>query len=95
MSFTRASDGQAALAHLREICTGLATTPIQRTAMQEARALLASLFTGRPLLITRDHRRALVDLIARICTEQSFDAIHTDQLWMAPYALTAAEKQAD
>jgi glycosyltransferase involved in cell wall biosynthesis len=41
---------------------------------------------GQPFLIVRDHTPAMAALVERTLGRGSWDAVHADQLWMAPYA---------
>ena len=88
-TFVRSSDTPAALAHMRTVVTRLAPCPIQRSALREAAAIGRSAVSGEPVLITRDRVPEMYALLSQLASETSFDAIHADQLWMAPYALAA------
>jgi glycosyltransferase involved in cell wall biosynthesis len=96
VSFVRGSDTAEAVEHLRGYCERVLTVPLQRTRWQDGLALGRSLLTGEPLLIARDHSAPMYKCVQRLVDEHRFDAIHADQLWMAPYALAArarAERQ--
>lgn len=87
VSFVRATDTAAAIVHLREYCTALYTTPMPRGKWRDGYHLLRSLTTGQPFLIARDWQRQMVSQLRAVLAEHGpFDAIHADQLWMAPYA---------
>lgn len=62
------------------------TVPIRRNRVEELRALLASVVNGRPVLIERDFRPAMRDLIFGLAKTHKFDLVHADQLNMAQYA---------
>jgi len=89
-SFVRATDTPEAQAHLRTIVERLVPCPIRRTAWREAAAIGRSAVSGEPVLITRDHVSEMVALVRQLAAETGFDAVHADQLWMAPYALAAS-----
>ncbi|MCX6044217.1 MAG: glycosyltransferase family 4 protein [Chloroflexi bacterium] len=90
VSFVRSSDSPAAIAHLKSFCDHVYTVPIIRSKLKDAAFLLQSLISGEPFIIARDWAPAMAKLIAKlICGPERFDAIHADQLWMAPYALYA------
>jgi glycosyltransferase involved in cell wall biosynthesis len=89
-SFVRAGDGLAAVAHLEALCEQVVTVPMRRAAWREAVAVGRSLAGSQPLLITRDHVPAVHTALAALVERGGFDAIHADQLSMAPYALAAA-----
>jgi len=96
VSFTRSSDVPEAVEHLRNYCDRVVTLPLQRTRWQDGLALGRSLLTGEPLLIARDHSVPMYQQVQTLVDECHFDAIHADQLWMAPYALAGrarAERQ--
>ncbi len=87
VSFVRATDTPAALAHLQQSCTQLHTVPMPRSKWRDGYHLLRSLITNQPFIIARDWNRHMVArLQAIVATEGPFDAVHADQLWMAPYA---------
>src|SRR5262249_31674341 len=67
----------------------LVVCPMRRTVWGEGAGVARSLISGTPVLIARDHSRKMVTLLRQLAGEARFDAIHADQLWMAPYALEA------
>lgn len=89
LSFTRASDPPAALEHLRSLCARVVMVPMRRARWKDALTLLKSLVSGTPFLITRDESGAMETALRQVVGNQRFDAVHADQLWMAPYALKA------
>ncbi len=90
VSFVRSSDSPAALAHLQSFCHQVYTVPITRSKFKDAAFLLQSLVTGQPFIIARDWASAMAHLITKLMHDpECFDAVHADQLWMAPYALHA------
>ena len=96
MTFVRASDTPEAIQHLASICERVVTVAIQRGRWRDGLALGRSLVTGEPLLIARDRVQAMYARVRALVASERFDAIHADQLWMAPYALAAratAEQQ--
>lgn len=94
VSFVRPTDVASALTHLRELCADVWTLPMPRSKALDAFHLARSLITGQPFLIARDWTPAMATLLQRIIHEHPmpFDAIHADQLWMAPYALYARQQ---
>ena len=94
VSFVRGSDTPAACAHLQTVCERVLTVPMPRSWRREAAALGSSLLHGTPLLIARDHVPAMHAALETLVDGTCFDAIHADQLWMAPYALAAQERAA-
>jgi glycosyltransferase involved in cell wall biosynthesis len=99
LSFARPADPPGAIEHLRTVCEAVHTVPIHRSRARDARHLVRSLTTDMPFLIARDEVSEMAR-VARALVEpahadhpqpatESFDAIHADQLWMAPYALQA------
>ncbi len=92
VSFVRQTDTQEAIGHLGQYCSDVRVIPMPRSRSQDAAHLVRSLVTSRPFIIQRDRVRAMnVELATVIADHGPFDAVHSDQLWMAPYALTAAE----
>lgn len=91
LSFVRATDSPAAIAHLEKFCTRVVTVPITRSRTRDLWFLATSLVTGTPFVIARDRSPAMERAIRLLLAGAGpFDAIHADQLWMAPYALLAA-----
>ena len=90
VSFTRATDRPEHLRHLRNLCRSLYTTPMVRSRFRDARAFLRSLGGRKPFLAVRDWVPAMARLVRHVAAGSADpDAIHADQLWMAPYALLA------
>lgn len=88
LSFVRATDTPAAIEHLRSFCAEVIPVPMARSRVKDAGFLVKSLATKRPFIIERDASRAMharIDQLAH--ASPPFDAVHADQLWMAPYAL--------
>ena len=88
VSFVRAEDTPAALTHLRGVCAAVHTVPMTRSRAADARFLAASLVRNRPFIIARDWSPAMARLLTDLAGNAAapFDAVHADQLWMAPYA---------
>jgi glycosyltransferase involved in cell wall biosynthesis len=59
-----------------------------RSKLLDAAYLLGSLVTDQPFIIARDQVPEMYNLLKEIVQQsEPFDAVHADQLWMAPYAL--------
>lgn len=86
LTFARESDSAASKAMLERLCESVQTVPLKRSRAKDARDGLRSLFSDRPFLIIRDRVEAMVRRVAELTGEGSFDAVHADQLWMAPFA---------
>lgn len=87
VSFVRATDTPDAIAHLGEYCNALHTVDMPRSPLLDAIHLGRSLLVGEPFIIARDWVDKMAQLLATLVKDDSpFDAIHADQLWMAPYA---------
>lgn len=94
VSFVRASDTPEAVAHLRTYCRAVHTVPMARARVKDVGFLLESLVTARPFIITRDRSGAMNQLLRALATGGNrWDAVHADQLWMAPYALYFRERR--
>ena len=88
LSFVRATDTPEALAHLHTLCAEVLTVPMTRSRIKDAAFLLKSLALHRPFIIERDTVTAMEAEIDRLAqATPPFEAVHADQLWMAPYAL--------
>jgi polysaccharide biosynthesis protein PslH len=90
-AFTRPSDTPASLAVLEQICARVISVPMQRARWRDGLAAGRALLSGEPFLITRDASPAMDAALRRALSMERFDAIHVDQLWMAPFALRAAQ----
>jgi glycosyltransferase involved in cell wall biosynthesis len=90
LSFRRDTDPPEAIEKLREICRAVYAVPIRRSALEDAWHGFRSLLSGEPFLISRDRNSEMRQAVRRIVEKKGpFDAIHADQLWMAPYAVLA------
>ena len=92
LSFIRASDTPEALSHLKSFCTRVETVSMPRSRFRDGLAMLRSLRSSKPFLITRDEVTEMDFILQKIIQEEQFDAIHADQLWMAPYAIKAKKE---
>lgn len=94
LAFTRESDTAESLRHLEACCAAIHTVPMVRSRLRDVYHLGRSLLSGRPFLIARDDVPAMTDKVRQLAAG-GFDAIHADQLWMAPYALAGREAAPD
>ncbi|MEZ4731876.1 MAG: glycosyltransferase [Caldilineaceae bacterium] len=99
IAFVRPTDTPEAIRHLAEFCQAVHPVPMARSKARDGYHLLRSLATGQPFLIARDWRGVMAtQLRAHVQAAEAagapYDAIHADQLWMAPYALLAQGWQA-
>lgn len=86
VSFVRSTDTAEAIAHLERYCAEVHTVPIMRSSARNAGFLVESLVTNQPFIITRDRSAAMRTALTKLVeTSGGFDAVHGDQLWMAPY----------
>ena len=93
LSFVRSTDTDEALAHLSSFCDGVHVVPMKRGRFLDGMHLLRSVVMGKPFIIQRDWVRAMVKRIDEVlASDGPFDAVHADQLWMAPYALMAQQQ---
>jgi glycosyltransferase involved in cell wall biosynthesis len=93
VSFVRTTDTPAAVAHLRQFCQAVYTVPMVRSRLKDGLFLLKSLVAGRPFIIERDWVDAMAKELAALVQQGApYDAIHADQLWMAPYARWAQQQ---
>ena len=89
VTFIRPSDPPEAVEHLQNYCQRVVTVPIARSVWRDTSAYSRSLLSGIPFLITRDRVPGMEAALGGIISEERFDAVHADQLWMAAYALNA------
>ncbi|MFK7803661.1 MAG: glycosyltransferase family 4 protein [Anaerolineae bacterium] len=87
VAFSRPTDSEAAINHLKGFCKQVYTVPMDRSRLKDAGFFAKSLVSGEPFLMARDYLPAMHNLLQKLVHEFEFDAVHADQLWMAPYAL--------
>jgi len=87
VSFARSRDEAAAAESLRDLCEGVTTVGLRRSALRDVGYLVRSLVSGRPFLIERDDSVAMRASITALLQERRFDAVHADQLSMAQFAV--------
>ena len=96
VSFVRASDSEESIAHLRQYCKAVHTVHMPRSKMRDGMHLLRSLVTNQPFIIARDYVPEMLNCLSRLLERNNtFDGVHADQLWMAPYALWVQEAVAN
>jgi len=88
LCFVRPTDRDADIRTLGGFCRVVETVPMPRSRAKDLRAGLRSLVSATPFLIRRDRVPAMYQRLGRIVEQGAFDAVHADQLWMAPYALS-------
>lgn len=90
LSFTRSTDRQQDVRHLEGFCDSVHTLPMHRSTWKDGYHLIRSSIRGLPFLVSRDWVPGMTTKIERLIADHGpFGAVHADQLWMAPYALTA------
>lgn len=92
VAFRRRSDDPEALDHLRQMGLTLHTVLMTRSQVRDAWELARSLVTNQSFMIGRDSVPEMYQLLKELLTENHFDVIHADQLWMAQYGLAAGAK---
>lgn len=85
-SFVRDDPPEHTAALLRW-CRSVHTAPMVRSPLIDAQAMLHSLLTAVPWLMSRDDRSAMHRLVASLSHTMRFDVVYADQLNMAQYAL--------
>jgi glycosyltransferase involved in cell wall biosynthesis len=85
--FTRPGDDERNVHRLRRICRSVETVPLVRSRLKDVSNGLHSLFSATPFLILRDQLPSMRQKLEQIIDSHSFDALHADQLWMAPYIM--------
>ncbi|MFZ0547950.1 MAG: glycosyltransferase family 4 protein [Candidatus Promineifilaceae bacterium] len=91
VAFCRPEDKPEQLDHLRRFCREIYTVPMLRSRWRDIWQLGRSLLQNRPFLITRDEVPAMTHLLRELVSQNPYDAVHADQLWMAQYALSLTE----
>jgi hypothetical protein len=92
LSFVRKEDPDWAIEHLTEFCSEVIPVEMKRSNGRNLKSLADSFMNGLPFLITRDRVPEMENAIREVVRVNSFDAIHADQLWMAPYTLLPRKK---
>jgi glycosyltransferase involved in cell wall biosynthesis len=86
LCFVRPTDRTADLDALTRLCGTVETVAISRSRVKDARDGFRSVFSNEPFLIMRDRSSEMDARLQHLMMRVSFDAVHADQLWMAPYA---------
>jgi glycosyltransferase involved in cell wall biosynthesis len=84
VSFIR-DDEREFLPVVEGVCEQVFTVPITRSRVADVGYLLKSNLTGRPFLIERDDLKGMRSIVRRLLNEQTFDAMHADQLTMMQF----------
>jgi polysaccharide biosynthesis protein PslH len=87
LSFVRKGDSEAHVESLRRLCASVQTVPMVRSRLRDLRDGLQSLWTTMPFLVARDQVASMWHALEGTVRRRSFDALHADQLWMAPYGM--------
>jgi glycosyltransferase involved in cell wall biosynthesis len=88
VAFRRDEDKEENITCLKQYCSAVHTVLMRRSSLRDAWSLIYSQLSGIPFLIYRDNVAAMHQLLGKLLTQQTFDAVHADQLWMAQYALS-------
>lgn len=87
LSFVRSEDTEQNVQALRRLCASVQTIPMVRSRLRDLRDGIRSLYTNTPFLVARDQVTSMWDALKGTARARSFDALHADQLWMAPYGM--------
>jgi len=87
LSFVRQGDSDESVQALRRICASVEIVPLVRSRLRDLRDGLQSLWTDMPFLVRRDQVAPMWRRIEAVARRHAFDALHADQLWMAPYGM--------
>lgn len=85
LCFVRPTDKASDVEAFRHICQSVETVPMVRSRLTDLRKGVGSVLGGTPFLIDRDWLPPMAEMMTRLASK-GFDAVHADQLWMAPYA---------
>jgi glycosyltransferase involved in cell wall biosynthesis len=94
LCFIRPDNTTEQQAHVCGICSDMHTVMMRRSKFRDAYYLAESMLFGKSFIISRDTVREMQRAVDNLLTQarlagQPFDAVHSDQLWMAQYALRA------
>src|ERR1044071_2522995 len=84
LCFTRPSDRAKDVEDLRKICKAVEIIPLIRSRVKDVADGLHSLFSETPFLVLRDQCAVMKQKLHQLTKSKSFDAVHSDQLWMSP-----------
>jgi glycosyltransferase involved in cell wall biosynthesis len=87
VSFVRPGESERVIEPLRPLCETIDLVPIVRSRVRDIRDGLRSLIRPTPFLVQRDQSAHMWARLRQVASSHSFDALHVDQLWMAPYGL--------
>lgn len=87
VSFVRTPRDLQDAEHLRHYCEEAHLVPILRSKTRDAWHMARSILSGRPFVIERDRSASMWKKLRELTSDESYDAIHADQLNMAQYAL--------
>jgi glycosyltransferase involved in cell wall biosynthesis len=87
LSFIRPGESDEHVAPLRRFCDSVETVGLTRSLPRDLFDGVRSLWTNTPFLVLRDDLAVMRRRVRSIVQSASFDALHADQLWMAPYGL--------
>ena len=77
---------------IEELCGEVHAVPIRRSRLADVGYWLRSHVSGRPFLVERDSLKAMHELVFRLAKLKQVEVIHADQLTMAQFALSTAER---
>jgi glycosyltransferase involved in cell wall biosynthesis len=87
VAFVREDDRPEDIAQLAGFVERVHPVPMARSMARNARAVVASLVTGRPAIIAREEMGAMRRQVEGLLAIGRFDAVHADQIPMAQYGL--------
>lgn len=87
VSFIRPNESESLIEPLRPICESIDLVPMVRSRLRDVRDGVRSVLGTTPFLVQRDQTADMWDRLKRITSARSYDALHADQLWMAPYGM--------
>ena len=86
LSFVRPGDSDEHIRSLGRLCRSVHPILLTRSRVRDLSHGLRSLVSATPFLILRDQFPEMKLAIERVAGKRSADALHADQLWMAPYS---------
>lgn len=95
LAFARPDDPPNAIEHLREICSDVQIVQIQRNKLKDILTAGTCILNQKSFIIERDFFDEMARKVDQMVRDEDYEAVHTDQLWMAQYAQRAKSKNPD
>ena len=91
LSFVRPGNTTDHVRALERMCHSVTPVPLIRSRVRDAYDGVRSLWSKVPFLVMRDQLASMHQQLRSLAGSRSFDALHIDQLWMAPYGMNGVD----